>query len=109
MVPKQHRAAYKETVRRAYAAAEELKQRWVATSSYRSTKKQAELYALYLAGKGNLAARPGTSRHEYGLALDLHIKTKRGLVPVGISEKRRRVLEKHGLRMLPSEAWHFER
>ena len=40
------------------------------TSSYRSTEKQAELYALYKAGRGNLAAPPGKSLHERGLALD---------------------------------------
>lgn len=40
------------------------------TSAWRSTEKQAELYALYLAGKGNLAAPPGKSKHERGMALD---------------------------------------
>lgn len=33
-------------------------------SGYRSSAKQAALYALYRAGLGNLAARPGTSKHE---------------------------------------------
>lgn len=39
-------------------------------SGWRSTAKQAVLYAKYLAGTGNLAARPGTSNHERGLAID---------------------------------------
>lgn len=34
------------------------------TSGYRSSARQAELYRLFLAGKGNPANRPGTSRHE---------------------------------------------
>lgn len=33
-------------------------------NSWRSSAKQAELYARYLAGTGNLAAKPGRSRHE---------------------------------------------
>ena len=35
------------------------------TSGGRSTKRQAELYNLFLAGRGNPANRPGTSWHEY--------------------------------------------
>ena len=41
------------------------------TSSYRSREKQEYLYNLYLQGKGNLAARPGSSLHEKGLAIDV--------------------------------------
>ena len=40
-------------------------------SAYRSYGQQLYLYDLYLSGKGNLAAPPGTSSHEYGTALDL--------------------------------------
>lgn len=40
------------------------------TSSYRSTEEQTRLYELWLAGKGNLAAKPGSSLHELGLAID---------------------------------------
>jgi TP901 family phage tail tape measure protein len=39
-------------------------------SGWRSSARQAQLYAAYLAGRGNLAARPGTSKHEVGLAID---------------------------------------
>jgi hypothetical protein len=39
-------------------------------SGWRDSRKQAQLYAAYLAGTGNLAARPGTSKHERGLAVD---------------------------------------
>jgi len=41
------------------------------TSGLRSTAKQAQLYAAYQAGTGPLAAKPGTSYHEKGQALDI--------------------------------------
>lgn len=42
------------------------------TSAYRSTKKQAWLYDRYLRGlQPYPVAPPGTSDHEYGLALDV--------------------------------------
>jgi TP901 family phage tail tape measure protein len=39
-------------------------------SGFRSRARQAQLYAAYLAGRGNLAAPPGRSKHERGLAID---------------------------------------
>lgn len=41
------------------------------TSTRRSRERQAELYRDYLAGRGTLAARPGTSDHESGHAFDV--------------------------------------
>lgn len=43
----------------------------VVNSGGRSRAEQARLYALYRAGRGNLAAPPGTSVHESGRAVDL--------------------------------------
>lgn len=40
-------------------------------SSYRSYDEQQELYADYQAGRGALAAYPGTSNHGWGIAVDL--------------------------------------
>lgn len=40
------------------------------TSGYRSYAEQVHLYNLYKSGKGNIAARPGTSNHETGDAID---------------------------------------
>jgi LysM repeat protein len=40
-------------------------------SAYRSYAQQLYLYNLYLSGQGGLAAVPGTSSHEYGIAVDL--------------------------------------
>ena len=41
------------------------------TDGLRTYAEQAALYAKYKAGTGNLAAPPGTSKHETGRALDL--------------------------------------
>jgi len=49
-------------------------------SSYRTLAQQRDLYAAYLAGTGNLAARPGTSNHGLGLAVDLATPQMRALV-----------------------------
>lgn len=43
------------------------------TSGYRSIEKQAQLYQRYLRGEHSYpVARPGTSKHNYGRAFDLH-------------------------------------
>ena len=44
--------------------------RAVVTSGYRSLAKQARLYEAYRRG-GPLAARPGQSAHNFGLAVDI--------------------------------------
>jgi len=43
----------------------------VITSTTRSFEQQRVLYERYLAGKGPLAAKPGTSDHEVGNAIDI--------------------------------------
>ena len=44
----------------------------VVTSGYRSSSKQAKLYAKWLSGESQIpAAPPGRSLHGYGLAFDL--------------------------------------
>ena len=42
-------------------------------SAYRTYDQQVYLYNLYLSGQGNLAARPGTSNHGWGLAVDVSV------------------------------------
>lgn len=49
-------------------------------SSYRTLAQQKDLYALYLTGRGNLAAKPGTSNHGWGLAVDLATPAMRATV-----------------------------
>ena len=46
------------------------------TSGYRSYQQQAALYDAYRAGRGNIAAPPGRSAHESGLAVDAVIDGK---------------------------------
>lgn len=63
------------------------------TSVRRSTAKQAALYRAYITGKSRLpAAKPGTSKHERGLAFDLVIPSlsrlsvpemTRAMAPIG--------------------------
>lgn len=40
-------------------------------SSYRTYAEQLYFWGLYRSGRGNLAARPGTSNHGWGVAVDL--------------------------------------
>lgn len=50
------------------------------TSVRRSTAKQAALYRAYITGKSRLpAAKPGTSKHERGLAFDFVLPQLHGL------------------------------
>jgi LAS superfamily LD-carboxypeptidase LdcB len=49
-------------------------------SSYRTYAQQQELRALYLSGRGNLAAVPGTSNHGWGTAVDFATPAMRAMV-----------------------------
>ena len=80
----------------------------------RTWGQQAILYALYRAGRGNLAARPGTSLHESGIALDMTRGTpaQRWMTVGGDPWKVTptgsiRANEYGWSRTVPSEAWHF--
>jgi len=72
-------------------------------SGRRSRAEQERLYALYLAG-GNLAAKPGSSLHELGLAADLQ------RVDVSLSWGHvHYTAAAYGLRFpIPGEEWHCE-
>jgi LysM repeat protein len=48
--------------------------------AYRTYDQQAELYRKYLNGTGALAAPPGTSEHNLGIALDLATPEMRSIV-----------------------------
>lgn len=45
-------------------------------SAFRTMAKQKELYKLYKSGRGNEAAIPGRSTHQYGVTLDIAVKTR---------------------------------
>ncbi len=73
-------------------------------SGFRTMDQQRALYAAYRAGRGNLAAAPGYSNHQSGLALDLNTEGP------GVYSW----LTSHGgeygfRRTVPSEIWHWER
>lgn len=68
------------------------------SSGRRSTQEQQTLYERYRAGKGPLAAKPGTSKHEHGEAIDFG----------GDMGLLRQLATKYGLiNSVPGEAWHW--
>lgn len=76
------------------------------TSGYRSRASQSALYAAYLSGRGNLAARPGTSMHE-------QYKFPGGAVDLSDGPSARRTIPSFKSKFKPSmnypsgEPWHF--
>lgn len=73
-------------------------------SGFRTMDQQRYLYNLYLSGRGNLAARPGYSNHQSGLALDLNTSSS------GVLNWLNNNGSRYGFRRtVPSEAWHWER
>lgn len=69
-------------------------------SSYRSRAEQEKLYAAYKNGTGNLAAKPGSSNHESGLAIDF-------AGTPGAFEWLKKNAGRFGLKNLPGEPWHY--
>jgi hypothetical protein len=70
---------------------------WI-VSGFRSYDQQTALYQKYLNGTGNLAAKPGTSLHESGFAVDFGGDKK------WLAENA----ERYGLwNSVPSENWHY--
>jgi LAS superfamily LD-carboxypeptidase LdcB len=68
------------------------------TSSTRTREQQAALFELYKAGKGPLAAPPGRSWHEVGLAIDAR----------GGEGWEREMAARGWKRTVSSEPWHWE-
>ena len=72
-------------------------------SAWRDSSVQEKLYNLFLRGLGNLAAPPGYSNHEKGLAIDLR---------TGISWAQRNCSRfgwsNTGMTFSQKEPWHFE-
>lgn len=84
-------------------------------NSFRTFEQQRVLYEAYKAGKGNLAAKPGTSRHEKGYATDISTGSaqQRWLTEGGTYNKvksgeKLRANQFGWFRTVPSEPWHFE-
>ena len=83
-------------------------------SAGRTWDEQAALRAAYERGEGNLAARPGTSLHESGIALDVTRGTPAQLWmtaggdPWQANASESIQANRFGwFRTVPSEAWHF--
>lgn len=72
-------------------------------SGFRTYAEQKYLYQLYLNGQGNLAAKPGYSNHQNGLALDLNTSSSGVL-----SWLNKNGSKNYFLRTVPSEDWHWE-
>lgn len=69
------------------------------SSAFRTSSEQEALYKRYLAGKGAKAARPGSSRHEHGLAIDFG----------GDMQLLAQLAPKYGLfAAVEGEPWHWE-
>lgn len=81
---------------------------WICPTSsrtaYRTYAEQLYFWALYTSGRGALAARPGTSNHGWGLAVDVPTTTMA------------RLINQYGANFgwqkrwsdAPSEWWHFK-
>jgi hypothetical protein len=75
-----------------------------ARTAYRNLADQQYFWNLYTSGRGNLAARPGTSNHGWGLAVDLANQRMRWIVD--------QIGAKYGWAKrwsdAPSEWWHLK-
>ena len=73
-------------------------------NAYRSYEKQVELAnKLGLYSQGGKAARPGTSNHGWGKAVDLNVKANPGSF-----EWLKQNASKYGFKNIPRERWHWE-
>lgn len=78
-----------------------------------ASSSQKYLYDEYLAGRGNVAAKPGNSNHGSGIALDLNPGGKSKGRYIGVVEKTYEWLVKNSwrfgfVRAVASEEWHFD-
>jgi zinc D-Ala-D-Ala carboxypeptidase len=89
--------------RRMQAAAAAADVELVIWSGFRTHERQAALYARWRGGRGNVAARPGHSRHQSGQALDLVVRDPRTLAWLTAHAAR------YGFRRtVRGEPWHWE-
>jgi LAS superfamily LD-carboxypeptidase LdcB len=73
-------------------------------NAYRSYEKQVEMAnRLGLYSQGGKAARPGTSNHGWGKAVDLNVKANPGSF-----EWLKQNASKYGFKNIPREPWHWE-
>lgn len=79
----------------------------IITSAFRSKEKQYLLYYNYKYKGGNLAAQPGKSKHEFGIAIDIDGNVADRMAAQGLLKKYgfTRPLLNHPTR---PERWHLE-
>jgi len=90
---------------RMYAAARAQGITLKVNSGFRSMAEQQALYRAYQNGTGNLAAKPGYSNHQGGIAVDINVG--------GTGTSTYRWLANNAknfgfVRTVPSEPWHWE-
>ncbi|WPB77391.1 peptidoglycan-binding protein [Archangium violaceum] len=74
-------------------------------SGFRSMEEQRILYQKYLNGTGNLAAKPGYSNHQGGIAVDINV----GGTGTSTYKWLANNASRFGFaRTVPSEPWHWE-
>lgn len=77
----------------------------VVNSAFRSMASQETLYEMWLTGTGNLAAKPGWSNHQGGIAVD--IESANG-TNAAFAWLTRNAAAWGFHRTVPSEPWHWE-
>ncbi|QRN95620.1 D-alanyl-D-alanine carboxypeptidase family protein [Archangium violaceum] len=74
-------------------------------SGFRSMEEQRALYQKHLNGTGNLAARPGYSNHQGGIAVDVTVGATSSATYKWMENNAKRF---GFIRTVPSEPWHWE-
>lgn len=88
------------------AAAAEANLQLTVESGFRTYRQQEKLYALFVSGKGNRAAKAGRSNHQHGQAFDLNTLGYDGTPMYDWLKKN---APKFGfLRTVSGEHWHWE-
>lgn len=97
-VPTKYRSGYGRMLQAAANMAREYGHALQVNESFRTLKQQQYFWDLYKNHGGAIAAKPGTSNHEFGLALD---------IPNLWSDKKlAKLAKKYGFAPEAGEAWH---
>lgn len=92
--------AFQRLERSATAAGHRVK----VNSGFRTMAKQRDLYNRYITGRGNLAARPGRSTHQYGVTVDINVADN----PKLLAWLRANAARFGFFETVKSEPWHWE-
>ena len=106
---KQLRPEMQKKVAQLYKYAKDKGWKITLTSGFRSTEKQRRMYELWKAGKYNApaVAAPGSSRHNFGCAVDLRINGKSsGPQLLELGRYAKTIGMRQGLSF--HEQWHFD-